>query len=207
MHPLAHNLHTAVTKILSRIHPSNHTDNHLHSHDRLIFERDVQPYFINDPSCHNILFVGCEYYTQHYNTWYEGKNYWTFDYDPTKKRFGGRQHIIDTISNIETHFDPNSLDLILCNGVYGWGLCDRPEADKAFNGSFETLKPGGVLMIGWNDIDDKRYKIPCPPEELESLKRFQPFVFKPTCKSRIVSDDEFTHVFDFFQKPLDSQSA
>lgn len=202
MHPLAHNLRTAVTKILSRIHPANRADNHLHSHDRLLFEQDIQPYFINDTSCHNVLFVGCEYYTQHYNAWYEDKNYWTYDYDPTKKSYGCRQHITDTISNIETHFGANSLDLILCNGVYGWGLSDRSEADKAFNGSFETLKPGGVLLVGWNDIDDTRYKIPCPPEELESIKRFQAFVFKPKRTSRIISDDEFTHVFDFFQKPL-----
>ena len=150
MHENIHPLYSSLRNISWNLKLRLGLKTHIYTEDRIIFEDEIQPYFIKEDQYQNILFVGCEYYTKHYNRWYKGKNYYTYDYNPRKRRFGCRKHIIDFIENVETHFEKESLDLILCNGVYGWGLNERDHANQAFNGCYQSLRPGGVLMVGWN---------------------------------------------------------
>jgi SAM-dependent methyltransferase len=201
MHENIHPLYSSLRNVSWNLKLRLGLKTPIYTEDRIIFEDEIQPYFIKEDQYQNILFVGCEYYTKHYNRWYKGKNYYTYDYNPRKRRFGCRKHIIDCIENVETHFEKESLDLILCNGVYGWGLNERDHANQAFNGCYQSLRPGGVLMVGWNGIDDERYVIPCPPNELESLQLFDPFQFPTRKQSRIASEGSFHHVFEFYQRP------
>jgi hypothetical protein len=52
-------------------------------------------------------------------------------------------------------------------------------------------------VFGWNDIPQNR---PFPPDEIESLKRFRPFVFPPlgTAHERVAVENR--HVFSFYVK-------
>src|SRR5262245_24048515 len=51
----------------------------LRNEDRRILEQTILPHFMKDRGCRDLLFVGCDWYTQGYNAWFEGKNYWTID--------------------------------------------------------------------------------------------------------------------------------
>jgi hypothetical protein len=42
--------------------------------DRRLLERVIFPYFIKNESYKSILFVGCEWYTERYNRFFEEKN-------------------------------------------------------------------------------------------------------------------------------------
>lgn len=146
----------------------------------------------------NILFVGCAWYTRGYRKIFRGKRYSTLEIDPRAARYGAAHHVTDTLENIGRHFPSDTLDLIICNGVFGWGL-DQPAAiDRAFNGCFDSLRPGGVFVLGWNDVPDHT---PVALEHLQSLSRFTPWPFPPLGACRHRTDTYNRHTFDFYVKP------
>jgi SAM-dependent methyltransferase len=169
------------------------------THDRYILEQKIIPYFVERKEFAKVLFVGCGSYTKHYEKWFEKKEYWTIDINPMKKIYGAKNHITGSMSDLKLHFKDNDLDLILCNGVFGWGLNDKKDVEEAFSGCYESLREGGVLVVGWDDVPDKK---PFPLESCESLSRFQPYFFPPlsTSEYRHLTDKSDRHVFNFYIK-------
>ena len=45
-----------------------------------------------------------------------------------------------------------SVDGVVCNGVYGFGIYERDELAKALRASYSVLRPGGTVVLGWNDV-------------------------------------------------------
>lgn len=173
-------------------------DLYIKSQDRDVLERTIFPYVLKRTDLSEILFVGCHWYTKGYSKWFEEKNYWTLDHDVEQAKYGAGNHILDSIENIRLHFEAGVLDVIICNGVFGWGLNTREHADRAFNGCYDCLREGGLFLLGWNDVPDHA---PFPPAECESLKRFSPFVFPAFSASRYLSDSASRHIYDFYVKP------
>jgi hypothetical protein len=166
--------------------------------DRQVLERDIFPYIVGHREFHDVLWVGCSWYTAPYTTLFRDRNFWTLDLDPLKQRYGSARHIIDGIENVRDHFGVGELDLVLCNGVVGWGFNSRSQVEQALGGCFESLRPGGVLMIGWNDLPHAR---PIPFDELTSLACFEPYVFPPLNTHELRTRSVARHVFTFYQKP------
>jgi hypothetical protein len=111
--------------------------------DRETLEQVIMPAYAARSDIKTVLFVGCAWYTRHYEKMLPGRVYWTIDPDPWKKRFGARRHIIAGLESLDAHIAPASLDLIICNGVFGWGLDDRAACERAFEGCFNALRPRG----------------------------------------------------------------
>jgi hypothetical protein len=42
------------------------------------------------------------------------------------------------VEHLDRHFPKAHFDLILCNGVYGWGLDDRASCERAFQRCYES---------------------------------------------------------------------
>jgi SAM-dependent methyltransferase len=169
----------------------------IRSKDRQFLEEQVLPYFVEHTEFQRILFVGCDWYTYDYRRVFRCKEYITLEIDPARAPFGARRHIVDSMSNIARHFKPRELDVILCNGVFGWGLNDREQVAQAFAGCYDSLRSGGVFVFGWDDVPVRR---PFPPDELSELQRFSPWHFPPLGASRYRSEPD-QHVYDFFCKP------
>lgn len=168
------------------------------SEDRYILEQKIIPYFINLSEFTRILFVGCDVYTKHYEKWFRQKEYWTIEVKPLKKIYGAKRHIVGSISDLKLYFPDNYLDLIICNGVFGWGLNEREEVEKTFAGCFDCLRQGGVLIVGWNDLPERK---PFPLEECKSLGKFQPYIFPPLSTSQYdLSQETYKHVYNFYLK-------
>jgi SAM-dependent methyltransferase len=171
---------------------------YMRTEDRRVLEQVIHPYFLQSDQYSNILSVGCQWFTQGYNRPFEAvKSYATIDFLPDVARFGGQRHIVDGLQNIGAHFQPGSLDLILCNGIFGWGLNERADVEQGFQACHTALRSGGVLLIGWNDVPERR---PFPIDECQSLAQFQPFVFPPLGVSRHLTNTPYRHVFDFHVK-------
>jgi len=166
--------------------------------DRKILERTIFPYILEHPEFRDILWVGCSWYTAQYAKLFRDRSFWTLDFDPLKARYGSPLHLVDGIENLRRHFGLEILDLVLCNGVVGWGFNSHAQLEQAFGGCFESLRPGGVLMIGWNDLPHAR---PIPFVELTSLARFEPYVFPPLNTHELRTRSVSRHVFTFYRKP------
>jgi hypothetical protein len=174
-------------------------ESYLNTEDRRVLEQVIFPYFLQRDDYKDVLFVGCHWYTKGYNTRFEEKkNYWTIEPSPSRQRYGTKQHISDTLQNLSNHFSKGALDLILCNGVIGYGLDAKPDAEQAFRASYDCLRKGGVLVLGWADIDKRR---PFHPDECQSLRRLRPFLFPPLATPKYVTDTVSRVTYNFYVKP------
>src|SRR5262249_25293794 len=147
------------------------------------------------------LFVGVAWYTESYERFFLRKHaYWTLDIEPAEALFGAPRgrHIVDSATNASAHFAEGSLDLVVCNGVFGWGLNGREDVEKAFDAFYRVLRRGGILLLGWNDIPPHN---PFPPDETAALQRFQPSAFPPLGTDRYLTDTDNRHVFHFYCRP------
>lgn len=166
--------------------------------DRDTLEQVIFPACAARPDIAEVLFVGCAWYTRHYEKMLPGRGYRTIDPDPWKRRFGARRHIVAGLEDLAAHVAPGSLDLIVCNGVFGWGLDDRDDCERAFAACFDALRSGGQLIIGWNDVPEHR---PLDLGSLRSLARFRPSIFEPLGSAQYLANPENRHVYNFYAKP------
>jgi len=174
-------------------------DSFLGTEDRRVLEQIIFPYFLADSRYRDVLFVGCSWCTRGYNRMFEpSKNYWTMDIAPWKRRYGSKHHIVDGIQNVGRYFKPGTLDLIFCNGVYGVGLDERNEIETAFSACIASLRPHGVLVLGWNNTERLN---PCPPQTWECLRSLRPFVFPPLQTAEFETATADRHTYSFYRLP------
>jgi len=165
--------------------------------DRRVLEQVIFPFYRSDASIKTVLFVGCDWYTRHYGKYFFADvDYWTIEYAPEKRKFGAPQHVVGPLESLATHFPAGKFDLILCNGVYGWGLDGREQIDSAFEQCRSRLRPGGHLLVGWDDIPERA---PVPLSEIPSLQQFEKFIFPPLGTWRFVTDTPYRHTYDFYR--------
>lgn len=103
-----------------------------------------------------VLDVGLESYTRHYARMYPpGCEYWTIDNNPEVARHAqpGR-HIVGDVRDIASHFEPGSLDVVLMNGPFGYGIDEVADQERTIEAVRTVLAPGGRLLVGWNRGQD-----------------------------------------------------
>ncbi|MEI6378151.1 MAG: hypothetical protein WCO55_00690 [Candidatus Falkowbacteria bacterium] len=165
--------------------------------DRDTLERIILPYVLSDLNPKRILDVGREDYQSWYNDFFDGRELWTLDFNKRRKKFGAPNHITDDVANVGAHFKPGYFHFILLNGVFGWGLNDIQKIEKTFDSLYELLAPGGLLIVGWNDLEDL---VPIPLANIKALKRFQKYTFPPLKKSSFLCIGEGRHTYNFYLK-------
>jgi SAM-dependent methyltransferase len=170
----------------------------LPTEDRRLLEQVVLPYFAAAPRFGRVLFVGCDWYTSRYEKLFAGRDYWTLEKDPRRRKHGAARHVTDALVNLPAHFAERHFDLIVVNGVLGWGLDEPEEAERSLAACVETLREGGVLVLGWNDVAEKR---PLVPEEARSLQPLRPWPFPPLGTARHQTATANRHTFSFFVRP------
>lgn len=168
--------------------------------DRLVLEQRILPHYGRDASIDSVLFVGCAWYTSHYWKYFPAKRVWTIDSDSRKRKYSTRfyGHVVDSLECVDRHFDRGFFDLIVCNGVYGWGLNRPDDCERAFRACLSCLAPGGRLVVGWNETPDRN---PAPFDSLEVWGEFDRLEPSPLGPSRFRVGPPDLHVFDFFVKP------
>ena len=173
--------------------------NRLCTPDRETLERVILPAYAARAEIQTVLFVGSDWYTRHYERLFAGRLYWTIDPNPWKKRFGGRHHLVDGLERLDTHFEPGSIDLIVCNGVVGYGLNGQAECERAFTGCFNSLRANGELVLGWNDVPEHRPEVAF--DRLPALARFEAKRFDALGTSQYLANPANRHLFNFYIKP------
>jgi SAM-dependent methyltransferase len=170
----------------------------LNTTDRLVMEQKVFPEYARDPAINTLLFVGCGTYTAHYQrTYFPTRTFWTIEPNPDAAAYGSQNHVVAPLEQLEQHFPAEHFDLIICNGVFGWGLDRREQLEPAFAQCHSRLKSGGHFFFGWDDIPQRT---PTDLSQVDSLKRFREYVFPPLKTSRYVTDTLYKHTYAFYRK-------
>jgi hypothetical protein len=165
--------------------------------DRRVLEEVIFVQYRRDPRVRTVLFVGCASYTAHYqDRHFASHDYWTLDAELAQRRFGARQHVTARLETLTTHFPLRYFDLIICNGVYGWGLNRREDCEIAFAQCAACLADGGQLVLGWNDLPKWD---PAPLAEVRSLAEFAEDMFPPLGTCRYVTGTPYRHTYNFYR--------
>lgn len=167
--------------------------------DRLVLENVILPFYQLSAAHNEILFVGCDWYTAGYARRFALKSYATIDPDPVRAKYGAAKHQVAPMRNLSAAHAPNSLDLIMCNGVIGWGLNELAEAEASFEAAFKALRPGGHLIVGWNDLPRH---LPFEIAAVKALQLFERNIFPPLGADHHQVEHELRHTFNFYVKPV-----
>ena len=165
--------------------------------DRKLLEQVIFPELLRTPSYQRILFVGCAWYTLHYPNLFRDREFTTMEISPDEAQYGGRKHIVDSCENISEHFRPETLDVVVFNGVYGCGLNELSPINKTLHAIYQSLRHRGLFVFGWNDLPNMApYRI----DELAGHNTFTPYCFPQLNTAVFESDAKNRHRFHFYVK-------
>ena len=174
--------------------------------ERLFLSNEVMPWVA--ANCRKVLFVGTSSYTYQYERLFadDPDRYFTIDKLASLRVWGGKHHIVAPLQEVHRHCPPAFFDAIVCNGVlfykipetgdHGIGGTPR-EMDELSSALATVLKPGGLMVLGWNGKDEP------PGLSLPALlaPRFAPDASVPWGARRTFAGD--AHVFEFFRRMPD----
>ena len=164
--------------------------------DRRFLENALLPTLDADGSIERMLFVGCAAYTKHYPQLLLHTEFWTMEPQQRRAHLGSTLHIVDTLQRLRHHVPPAYFDAIVVNGVIGWGLNRRDDAEAAISACHSALRPDGLLILGWNDVLPRNR---IPPATLVALSQF----FSGGLKAfppRLQLPGPERHVFEFYRR-------
>jgi len=169
--------------------------------DRRLLEDVILAHHAARPPPRSVLFVGVARGQRDYPSLFRGHRFITADLDPASARYGSSQgHHIACASELDRCLDAASFDLAVMNGVIGWGLNDAAVADRAMGGLHRLLRPGGELVLGWNERPGRR---PFDPLALPAMRRFEACVFEPLGSGLVDVPGWRRHRYAFFRRPAD----
>lgn len=172
-------------------------DTSLRTEDRRVLEETILPWFAKREDARRVLFVGCDWYTRQYQRLFADREYWTLEMDPRRRRYGARRHVTASIVELGRYFEPGSLDVIIMNGVLGWGLNDAVQAEAAIAACGLALRREGSLVVGWNDIPEKKV---LDLETSAGIASFDAWTFPALGTARYLTPGRARHTYDFFRR-------
>lgn len=151
------------------------SDSHLPTADRKLLEGIVLPFYASAPDVERILVIGAA--------------------EQKLRLVTGKQvdHVMPELDALPVD---GSYDLVIVIGVLGSELSDPTDCDRLLAACYLCLRPGGHLLVGWNDLPDS-----LQVDALPVLDCFAPYVFPPLHAARQLADTFTRHTFQFFRKP------
>ncbi|MCK0769995.1 class I SAM-dependent methyltransferase [Chromohalobacter canadensis] len=166
--------------------------------DRQLLEKVILPALAREVGVGHVLLVGCAWYTRDYPDLFPTSRVTTLDVDPAKSPFGAERHIVADMIALAAHLPPESLDAVVCNGVLGWGLDSPDDIETAFASAVACLRPGGHLLLGWNDIPPYNA---VPPDAVAALDEVYPRAIPGLDQHSLIALERNQHCYQAFQKP------
>jgi len=173
-----------------------------HKPDREMLEGRIFPALRQRDDIRRILFVGVDWYTRPYPRAFAGREFWTIEPIPGRAKHGAKgRHVMGSVTELDQHFEAGSFDTVILNGVLGYGLDDPVEQAEALRQCARALRAGGLLVVGWNDLDGRR---PAPPvQEVAAQAGLQPTVLPPLPEPRHPTCGDALLVYEFYVRGAD----
>ena len=144
------------------------------------------------------LFVGIDKHNWHYPRLLNSQ-FHSLDIEARKAVYGqpGR-HWTGSATQMADYYGQGAFDVVVANGLLGFGVNTEPDFRRLLEQCKEVLKPGGVLVLGYNDRPD-RAPFSVLPVVHEFFESFAPPI--PGVDGHVHRiDDGFQHVFVFLRK-------
>ena len=168
--------------------------------DRRLLEDEILPALAADATNRNILSVGVAWYTKSYAAAFRGRRFATIDLDAERAAFGSSEHVVGDLCDLERHFSATQpFDVILMNGVIGYGLDAPDNVDRALRACAACLRQNGILVIGINE--EKPTNV--DPFSVSARELFEPHAFGAWPSGRVTVEVPFrerTHTFLFWRR-------
>lgn len=164
--------------------------------DRVLLEDVIVPEFLDKDDITRVLDVGVAWYTRTYPRLYRGIEYHTIDVDPAMQRIAGPHHHTLSMTDLTTVYPPDTFDLVMCNGVFGWGLNTVDQVTRGLEAGAKVLRPGGWLVVGWNDMAGRRI----PDLDALAARHFERAVLPAARADHLVTPTPYAHRYDFFTR-------
>jgi hypothetical protein len=165
-----------------------------------LLEEAILPALAAEPETKRVLSVGVAWYTARYVEAFAGRRFATLDLDPARAAFGSAEHVVGDLRELERHFAASEpFDLILMNGVIGYGLDAPDDVERALRACAARLRAGGTLVIGINE--EKPTNV--DPTSVPAHALFEPRPFGRWPDGRVtvpVPFRERTHTFLFWRR-------
>jgi hypothetical protein len=114
--------------------------------DRRFLKESIFNFFAGNKNIKRVLFVGVQNYTRFYHRFFQSQVFMTIDCNPEMAKYGATRHqTIDFCNLTEKGFD-----LIVLNGVIGFGLDQPSHISRAVEKISAILNPDGWLVLGNN---------------------------------------------------------
>jgi len=120
--------------------------------DRVYMEETILPSLAQLPDGSTVLFVGVEWYTSHYERYFQGSGvvFITCDIEPSHVCYGSSiGHIIADIQNMTHVTGRNVYDVAIIAGVFGYGINNEEQFNRTVASTHSLLKDNGILIVGW----------------------------------------------------------
>lgn len=145
------------------------------------------------------LFVGLDRYNWHYHRAL-GPGFHSIDIKPENAVYGqpGR-HVVGCATQLARHYAPGSFDVVVANGLIGYGLDREGDFDRMMRACHAILAPGGVLVLGYND---RPGHLPFRVERVAGYRLLEEFTppIDGVTEPRHRIDDGSRHTFVFLRK-------
>lgn len=142
------------------------------------------------------LSVGVKSYTTRYEYILKAdgaSRYDTIEMDSAQELFGSSQHhFVDIAQNIDKHVGADTYDVIIANGVLGWGIDSPSQISEFFFAMARVMKPRGYLVIGYNPHIGSNHT--------DGIGEHFRAVSLGSLPQKVQFDIEWKHVYEFYQK-------
>lgn len=126
------------------------------SEARQVFENEVLFAVSHVLRPRRILSVGVARYTRFYERLFPGAVFETVDIDPGNAQWGSKQrHYVGGIAELPPQTDGSKYDVVLFNGVYGWGVNSSSDLSASLEAMASMLADDGVMVFGWNCVPSR----------------------------------------------------
>ena len=142
------------------------------------------------------LWVGVKPYSTRYEYILRAAGASRFDSiepDTSQIVFGSSQnHYVDIAQNIDKYVGPGTYDIVIANGVLGWGIDSPSQIQDFYTVTSKVMKNDGILVIGYNAHIGQ--------DHTHGIEQF----FQKTTIGNLPQKMQFTtewkHTFEFYQK-------
>lgn len=143
-----------------------------------------------------LLFLGLDKHNWHYPRLLHA-TFHSLDISPRNAVYGRPGlHRIGNALDMAEHYGADAFDVVIANGLLGFGIDGEAGLRRLLAQCHAVLRPGGVLVLGYNDLAERT---PFPVEVGPEFEEFVPAI-DGVIASRHMVDDPYRHVYCFCRK-------